>query len=106
MSVDIDFDASDFDDTTRHMHRKNPDFVWKTDAEVFTRASKWALIATEPAMTTTHIDAAGLATVIEMWCGMKKWYIGDKKLNPTSGCYYDSRLSEWESVLLRPGDWL
>lgn len=89
------------------MHRKNPEFVWKTDAEVFTRALKWALIATEPAMTMTHIDAGGFGTVIELWCGLKKWYIGNKKMNPTSGCYYDSRLSECqEPVTLRPRDWL
>ena len=88
------------------MSRHNPQFEWRTDTSDFSKASKWALIASEPAISTTHIDGGGFATVIEMWCGMKKWYIGNSKMNPTKCDSYDDKISEWEPVTLSAGDWL
>ena len=98
--------SSDLDDVLRHMSRHNPHFEWKTGTSDFSKASKWALIASEPAISTTHIDGDGFATVIEMCCGKKKWYIGDVTMNPTRRDGYDNNDSEWEPVTLSEGDWL
>lgn len=97
---------SDLDDVSRHMSRHNPRFEWKTGTSDFCKASKWALIASEPAISTTHIDGGGFATVIEMWCGKKKWYLGDMKMNPTRQSGYNNKVSAWEPVTLSAGDWL
>ena len=63
-------------------------------------------MANSPAVTTTHIDAGGYATIIEIWHGMKKWYLGGSSMYPRSGVGFDVTKTEWEPVTLRPGDLL
>lgn len=96
----------DFDDASLYITRDNPNFKWMTETLDFRAAEKWALVANQPAITCTHIDAGGYATVIEIWHGMKKWYIGSDLMIPTETQGFDNTSTTWEPVTLRPGDLL
>ena len=96
----------ELDNTSRHILRGNRAFNWVTPTTCYSLASKWGLLANDPAITTTHIDAGGFATVVEIWFGMKKWYIGNKLMLPRGNQGFDNSTSEWEPLTLRAGDWL
>lgn len=82
--------------------RENHSFAWDTPPDAF--PSYWALLASESATSTCHIDAAGLATYVQCLIGEKLWFIagGDWENVPGKNGW-NVREMTFQCVHLRPG---
>ena len=71
---------------------------------------QWALLATNWAMTRSHIDAGGLATAVEIVTGHKLWFVAEPKADPRikypafKGLEPDNSAYSWQLCSLKPGD--
>jgi hypothetical protein len=82
---------------------------WKTP---FPKAAfKWALMASEGAISQTHMDAGGFATHIQVQLGSKLWFILQNLACPSvqDGWVEDGKNDSgeelvWHVVVLQPGD--
>lgn len=70
--------------------------------------SLWALITTEAAISTTHIDAAGFATYVQPLLGHKLWFVGEAiehHIGKSENEWLSSQIA-YQCVYLKPGDGL
>lgn len=93
----------EFDDGRIFATRDNRSFAWETPPHEF--PSYWALLATESATSSCHIDAAGLATYVQCLIGEKLWFIadGDWENIPDGEKGWDVTKMTFQCVHLKPG---
>lgn len=99
---------SELDDGRTYIFRNNKEFTWSTKLGMDEVPSLWALITTESAISTTHIDAAGFATYVQPLLGHKLWFVGesiDRGVGERESGWLKSPIS-YQCVYLKPGDGL
>ncbi|TDL15222.1 hypothetical protein BD410DRAFT_809112 [Rickenella mellea] len=108
--LDIDLSASSMRLPLHHLKdghnlisRNEPRFAWASPWPY--PAFAWGLVASESAISLSHMDAGSLATIIHIITGAKLWFIAINcdDVTPTSDGWDDTQY-QWQALLLNPGD--
>lgn len=93
--------VSDFDDCAKDYNTEHPQVQFRT--KMPSGPLGWALAATAPAFSRSHMDASGLATFIRIVFGMKLWISACNAALPGPDGWIDSNF-KFQATLLKPGD--